>query len=105
MFENKGNRTADQSLCFRFIHCIIPLLARSKILSLVSFCTVSPSVCIYLGLCTLVATFWERAAHSVNRMFTLLCLFVALIVSHFGFEGGTLVLIASVPDHCLPFPF
>ena len=44
-----------------------------------------------------MATFWERVAHSVNRMFSLLCLFVALAASHFGFEGGTLVLIASVP--------
>ena len=25
--------------------------------------------------------------------------------SHFGFDGGTLVLIALVPDHCLPFTF
>ena len=24
---------------------------------------------------------------------------------HFGFEGGTLVLIALVPDHCLSFTF
>ena len=33
-------------------------------------------------------------------MFSLLCLFVALVVSHFGFEGRTLVLIASVPGNC-----
>ena len=26
-------------------------------------------------------------------------------VSHFGFEGGTLVLIAPIPGHCLPFTF
>ena len=26
-----------------------------------------------------------------------------LVISHFGFEGGTLVLIASVPGHCLSF--
>ena len=24
-----------------------------------------------------------------------------LVVSHFGFEGGTVVLIAPVPGHCL----
>ena len=47
--------------------------------------------------------FWERAAHSVNRMFSLLCLFVAFVVSHFGFKGKTLVLFVSVPGHCLPF--
>ena len=52
-----------------------------------------------------MATFWERAAHSVNHMFSLLCLFVALVVSHFGFEGRNLVLIASVPGHCLTFTY
>ena len=52
-----------------------------------------------------MATCWDRAAHSVNRIFSLLCIFVALVVSHFGFEGRTLVLIASVPGHCLPFTF
>ena len=49
-----------------------------------------------------MATFWERAAH-VNSMLSLLCLFVALVVSQFSFKGETLVLIASVPGHCLPF--
>ena len=44
--------------------------------------------------------FWERAAHSINHIFSLLCLFVALVVSHFGFESGTLILIVSVPGHC-----
>ena len=52
-----------------------------------------------------MATSWEKAAHSVNRMFSLLCLFSALIVSHFGFEGRTLVLIASVAGHYLGGPF
>ena len=50
-----------------------------------------------------MATFWERADHSVNRMFSLLCLFVALVVSQFGFEDRTLVLIVSVHGHCLLF--
>ena len=36
-------------------------------------------------------------------MCSLLCLFVALVVSHFGLEGGTLVLNASVSGHCLPY--
>ena len=36
----------------------------------------------------------ERASHSVNRMFSLLGLFVALVFSHLGFEGRSLVLIA-----------
>ena len=33
----------------------------------------------------------------------MLCLFVILIVSRLGFEGGTVVLIAPVPGHRLPF--
>ena len=49
-----------------------------------------------------MATFWERPAHLVDLMFPMLCLFVALVVSHFGFEGRTLVLIASVSGHSLP---
>ena len=44
-----------------------------------------------------MATFWERAAHSANRMFYLLCPCVVLVVSHLGFKGGDLVLIAPVP--------
>ena len=44
-----------------------------------------------------------RAAHSVNNMFTLLFLFVNF--THIGIEGGNLVLIAPVPDLCLPFTF
>ena len=50
-----------------------------------------------------MANFWERAAHSVNSMFSLLCLVAALVVSHFGFDGRSLI--ASVPGHCLPFTF
>ena len=46
-----------------------------------------------------MATFWEGAAHSVYHMFSF------FLISHFGFEGGTFVLIASVPDHCLSFFF
>ena len=46
-------------------------------------------------------TFWERAAHMVDRVFSLIYLVVALIVSHVRFEGRTLVLMASVPDQCL----
>ena len=54
-----------------------------------------------------MATFLERAAHSVNPMFSLytLCLLFSLVVSHFGFYGGTLVLIAPVSGHCLPSSF
>ena len=52
-----------------------------------------------------MAIFSERTAHSVNHMFSLLCLFVVLVVSHLGFKGGNLVLIAPVPGQCFPFPF
>ena len=47
-----------------------------------------------------MATFWERAAHSVYRMFSLFfLLIVILVISHFGFEGGRLVMIAPAPGH------
>ena len=36
-------------------------------------------------------------AHSVNHMFSLVCLFAFLIVSYVGFEDGLLVLTAQVP--------
>ena len=49
-----------------------------------------------------VATSWERAARSVYR--SSLCIFTYCnFSSHFGFEGGTLVLFASVRGHCLSF--
>ena len=41
--------------------------------------------------------FWERDAQSFTRMFSL----YNLVVSHFGFEGGTLILITPVPGHFL----
>ena len=34
-----------------------------------------------------------------------LCLFLILVISHLGFEGKTLVLIATDPVHCVPFYF
>ena len=36
-------------------------------------------------------------------MFSLYFDILILVISHFGFEGGALVLIASVPRHCLSF--
>ena len=47
--------------------------------------------------------FWERAAHSADRMLFLFCLFVILVISRFGFEGCIWVLIASVPVLCILF--
>ena len=37
--------------------------------------------------------------YSSLYVLAVLCLFVTLVVSHFGFEGRTLVLIAPVPSH------
>ena len=50
-----------------------------------------------------MAYIWKRAAHSVNNVFSLVCL--PVVCFHFTFEGGNLVLIASVPDKCLSFIF
>ena len=47
----------------------------------------------------------ERAAHSVYPMFSMYltyCNFIS-VISHFGFEDKTLVLIALVPGICLSF--
>ena len=42
-----------------------------------------------------MATFWERAAHSVKLFF--LCI---MSICYFGFQGGTVVLSVQVPGHC-----
>ena len=55
-----------------------------------------------------MAICWEIAAHSVfkpNVHFVNLLVIVILVISHFGFEGGTLVLIAAVPGHCFSFTY
>ena len=52
-----------------------------------------------------MATSWERAAHLANDVLFVLYLICNLVVSHFGFEGGTIVLIAPIPGHCLSFTF
>ena len=46
-----------------------------------------------------MAIFWEIAAHSVYHMFSFyyVHIFVILVVSHFGFEGGVVFFIAPVP--------
>ena len=54
-----------------------------------------------------MATFWGENC-SVYRMFPLYFDFIViLVISHFGFEGGPLLLnlIASVLGHCLSFTF
>ena len=49
--------------------------------------------------------FEKSCSFDLPYIFFELCLFVGLVVSHFDFEGGTLVLIASFPDYCIPFTF
>ena len=45
--------------------------------------------------------FGKIAAHSVcSFILIVFCLFVIFVISHFGFEGGICLLIASVPVHC-----
>ena len=51
-----------------------------------------------------MATFWERAAHSFICSLCIMTICV-LVISKFGFKGGTLVLVGSIPGHCLPFAF
>ena len=70
----------------------------------VSFGDVSLYVCSYYFCSVWVAEWlpvWERAAHSVDRMFS----FVILVIPHFDFEGRILVLIAPVPGYCLLVTF
>ena len=47
-----------------------------------------------------IAFLWERNHSKVNHTMFSLYLFIILAISHFGFEGKTLVLIAKVPGHC-----
>ena len=57
------------------------------------------------GFGSCVATFWEIVAPHVVKPYVpfVLCLFVILFISYFGFASEALNLIAIVPDHCLPF--
>ena len=49
-----------------------------------------------------LATFWETAAHLVNHFLLGIMSICNSGCFHFGIEGGTVVLIAPVPGHCLP---
>ena len=50
--------------------------------------------------------FWGGSCLFGLRTFSLYFeVIVILVISHFGFEGGALVLIASFSGHCLSFPF
>ena len=67
-------------------HCFQAIVALSEIYYSIAVISLSPR--------------FEDCAFSLPYV-----LFVFLVISHFGFEGGTLVLIASVPGHCLYFTF
>ena len=49
----------------------------------------------------LVFTFWERAAHSVDYMFS----FLILVSTRFGFEGEIWVLFAPAPGQSILVSF
>ena len=51
-----------------------------------------------------MTTFWIGAARPANCLSVLfiLYIFAFCVVSHFGFEGGTVGLISPVSGHCLP---
>ena len=50
--------------------------------------------------------FYGPGTHSILKMFNMAKIkYCILVVSLFGFEDGTMVLIAPVPGHCLPFTF
>ena len=51
--------------------------------------------------------FWERAAHSVDQLFSLYFdySFVILVISRFVFEGWIWVLFALFPGLCILFTF
>ena len=74
----------------------------------VSFCTVF-TFCVSIYLVRLAE--WPHFGRELLIRFTVcsLCILtlvmVILVISYFGFEGGTLVLIASVLGHCLSFTF
>ena len=49
-----------------------------------------------------MTTFRKRAAHSVNRTFSLLLAYF-LVISYFGVGDTAFVLVVLVPGHCLLF--
>ena len=50
-----------------------------------------------------MATFWKISATSVNHVLFVSNVFAVSIISRFGFEDRSLVLIVPFPAHCLFF--
>ena len=46
---------------------------------------------------------WSIFGKELLTQLFVFCHFVILILSNFSFEGKTLILIAPIPGHCLPF--
>ena len=112
----RGNREADQRLCFRY------LIVQSVRLNMTEK--------LFTGTLNhnqnkkIVQSFYFlnpkfQASSHLLLLYSLVCIgpgrkhrrpvfsergsFVIWVVSDFGFEGGTVVLSASVPSHCLHF--
>ena len=47
----------------------------------------------------------ESCSFGLSFVLFVFCLIVILVISNLGFEGRTLVQIASAPGHCLYFTF
>ena len=52
-----------------------------------------------------MATFCERAAHSVDLFYLCILTIGNLVIFSFSFEGLILVLISPVPGHCIHVTF
>ena len=52
-----------------------------------------------------MVTFWRELLIRFTVCSLCILTYCNLFISHFVFEGGTLVLIASVTGHCLSFSF
>ena len=52
-----------------------------------------------------MATFWERLLIQLTICSLCIMSICYFVFSHFGFEGGTVVLIVPVPVHYLPKAF
>ena len=89
----RGNREADQRLCFRYTDSTVPLLSKPEISSLKP-----SSVAAQSGLC---GTWSETPKTGFSERGS----FVVLVITHFCFEDRILVLIVPVYGHCLPFAF
>ena len=65
----RGNREADQRLCFRYLDSTIPLLPKYKnFKSLAIFCCCHSSVCVGPGRKPWRPVFWRRGSYNAGGM-------------------------------------